>query len=56
MSVQIKKCMGRFGNQLCPLFFGKILSENLKFQLNGPTNLDPEFALTEQEYDAIKVE
>lgn len=46
MSVQIKKCMGRFGNQLCPLFFGKILSENLKFQLNGPTNSDPEFALT----------
>lgn len=45
MSVQIKKCMGRFGNQLFPFFFGKIISENLKFQLTGPTNSDPEFTL-----------
>lgn len=45
MSVIIKKCMGRFGNQLFPYFTARIISENLKFKLYGPTESDPEFML-----------
>jgi hypothetical protein len=45
MSVQIKKCMGRFGNQLFPYMLGRIISEHLKYKLSGPTINDREFAL-----------
>jgi hypothetical protein len=45
MSVTIKKCMGRFGNQLFPYFTARIISENLKFKLYGPTEADREFML-----------
>jgi len=45
MSVVINKCMGRYGNQLCPYFVGRIISENLQFQLFGPTESDREFML-----------
>jgi hypothetical protein len=45
MSVVIKKSMGRFGNQLFPYFTGRIISENLKFKLYGPTESDREFML-----------
>lgn len=45
MSVNIKICVGRFGNQLFPYFLGRILSENLKFKLFGPTKLTPGFEL-----------
>jgi hypothetical protein len=37
--------MGRYGNQLCPYFVGRIISENLKFKLFGPTETDREFML-----------
>ena len=55
MSVVINKCMGRYGNQLCPYFVGRIISENLKFKLNGPTNNDREFMLygIELNYDQV---
>ena len=45
MSVIIRKCMGRFGNQLFPYTVGRIISEKLHFKLSGPTNTDPEFLL-----------
>jgi len=45
MSVVIKKPMGRYGNQLCPYFVGRILSENLQFKLFGPTKDHAEFML-----------
>lgn len=45
MSVIINKCMGRYGNQLCPYFVGRIISENLKFKFFGPTENDYEFML-----------
>ncbi len=37
--------MGRFGNQLCPYFLGRIISEHLKFKLYGPTSADREYCL-----------
>jgi Glycosyl transferase family 11 len=45
MSVIIRKCMGRFGNQLFPYTVGRIISEKLQYKLSGPTNSDPEFLL-----------
>ena len=45
MSVIINKCMGRYGNQLCPYFVGRIISENLKLKLFGPTESNREFML-----------
>lgn len=47
MSVVVKKCMGRFGNQLFPYMLSRIISEHLKFKLFGPTSNDSEFALNE---------
>lgn len=49
MSVVIKKPMGRYGNQLCPYFVGRILSENLQFKLFGPTKDHIEFRLHDLE-------
>lgn len=37
--------MGRFGNQLCPYFLGRIISENLNYKLFGPDRNDHEFCL-----------
>lgn len=45
MSVNIKICVGRFGNQLFPYFLGRIISENLKFKLFGPTKFTSGFEL-----------
>jgi hypothetical protein len=45
MSVIIKRCMGRYGNQLFPYFLGRIISEHLKFKLFGPYKNDGEFCL-----------
>ena len=45
MSVKIEKPSGRFGNQLCSYFLGKIISENLKFKLYGPNAKSEGFAL-----------
>lgn len=47
MSVVVKKCMGRFGNQLFPYMLSRIISEHLQFKLFGPTSDDNEFALNE---------
>lgn len=47
MSVVIKKCMGRFGNQLFPYMLGRVISEHLKYKLSGPTESDREFSLKE---------
>jgi hypothetical protein len=39
--------MGRFGNQLCPYFLGRIISDHLNFKLFGPTSSDREYSLKE---------
>lgn len=54
MSVVIRKCMGRHGNQLCPFFVGKIISENLKYKMFGPQADDKEFCLHDIELNYNK--
>lgn len=46
--------MGRHGNQLCPFFVGKVLSEKLKYRMYGPQASDKEFCLHDVDLDYNK--
>ena len=45
MSVIILKPLGRLGNQMCELFFARILAQKLNYQLHGPNQDHPHFVL-----------
>lgn len=51
MGIHIKTVLGRYGNQLCPYFFGRILSENLNFHLHNDAKTHPDFLLHDFAYE-----